>query len=66
MKYCRRLRYMEKPDYYYLKNLFRTVMKQNKFKKDYVYNWDVDKEEMYKTIQIQKTKKFQKKKSKHK
>ena len=40
MKYCKRLRYTEKPDYYYIKQLFRSLFKRKKFKHDYVYDWD--------------------------
>jgi serine/threonine protein kinase len=59
IQYCRRLRYMEKPDYFYLKNLFRTVMKQKRYKNNHKYDWDINKEDMYKTIKIHKNKKFQ-------
>ena len=40
MKYCRNLKYSEKPDYNYLKELF-TKMFKKKYKMDYVYDWDL-------------------------
>ena len=41
LKYCKRLRYSEKPDYYYLKQIFRRLFKKHKFKYDYKYDWDI-------------------------
>jgi len=40
MRYCKRLRYSEKPDYYYVKQIFRNLMKKKKYKYDYEYDWD--------------------------
>ena len=39
MKYCRNLKYSEKPDYCYLKELFSKFF-QKKYKLDYIYDWD--------------------------
>ncbi|ETO02145.1 hypothetical protein RFI_35291 [Reticulomyxa filosa] len=39
MKYCRNLRFEEKPKYAYLRNLFRAVFKKNKLKNDGRYDW---------------------------
>ena len=38
--YTRNLKYEEKPDYNYLKNLFLNLLKNNNFKLDYYYDWD--------------------------
>ena len=43
MKYCKKLRYYEKPDYYYLKQLFRKLFKKKGYKFDYKYNWTINK-----------------------
>ena len=40
MKYVRNLDYEEDPDYFYLKNLFLTVLKDNNWEFDYYYDWD--------------------------
>lgn len=40
IKYCKRLRYSEKPDYNYLKGLFLSLMKKNRYKKDYNFDWN--------------------------
>ena len=40
MKYCKRLRYSEKPDYYYLKGLFTSLMKRKKYKNDLQFDWN--------------------------
>ena len=40
IKYVRNLRYEENPDYFYLKNLFITVLKNNNWELDYYYDWD--------------------------
>lgn len=39
MKYCRNLKYTEKPDYNYLKDLFSKLL-HKKYKLDYIYDWD--------------------------
>ena len=41
MKYCRQLRYIEKPDYNYLINLFVKLMKKKRYIMDYKYDWDI-------------------------
>ncbi len=40
MKYCKELRYCEKPDYFYLKQLFRNLFNRKGFKYDYQYDWN--------------------------
>lgn len=37
--YCRNLRFDEKPDYQYLRRLFREAMQRNGFEYDYQYDW---------------------------
>lgn len=39
LKYCRKLRYTEKPDYFYLKQLFQKLLKRKGYKFDYNYDW---------------------------
>ena len=41
LKYCKRLRYSEKPDYRYLKQIFKNLFKKHNFKYDYKYDWDL-------------------------
>ena len=40
MKYCKRLRYTEKPDYFYLKQIFRSLFKKKKYRFNLNYDWD--------------------------
>ena len=40
--YTRNLKYEQTPDYDYLKNLFRTLLKENNWSFDYYYDWDKD------------------------
>lgn len=40
IKYCRRLRYSEKPDYHYLKGLIHSLIKKKRYKIDYKFDWD--------------------------
>lgn len=40
MRYCKKLRYSEKPDYFYLKQLFRNLFKRKKYIFDYEYDWN--------------------------
>ena len=40
MRYCKKLRYSEKPDYFYLKQLFRNLFNRRKYKFDYNYDWN--------------------------
>lgn len=37
--YCRNLRFDEKPDYQYIRRLFKEAMHRNSFEYDYVYDW---------------------------
>lgn len=39
MTYCRNLRFDEKPDYNYLKNMFKELFTKSGFEMDYVYDW---------------------------
>jgi len=37
--YCRNLRFDEKPDYQYLRRLFKEAMHRNGYEYDYAYDW---------------------------
>lgn len=37
--YCRNLRFDEKPDYQYLRRLFKEAMHRNGYEYDYIYDW---------------------------
>jgi len=37
--YCRNLKFDEKPDYAYLKNLFKDLFQKSEFVSDYIYDW---------------------------
>jgi len=39
LNYCRRLTFVEKPDYDYLKGLFQKVIEREGFKDDGIYDW---------------------------
>eukprot|EP00826_Nyctotherus_ovalis_P047589 TRINITY_DN5493_c0_g1_i5.p1 TRINITY_DN5493_c0_g1~~TRINITY_DN5493_c0_g1_i5.p1 ORF type:complete len:126 (+),score=42.89 TRINITY_DN5493_c0_g1_i5:48-380(+) len=39
MNYCRRLTFVEKPDYEYLKGLFGKVIEREGYKDDGIYDW---------------------------
>ena len=41
MKYCRILRFHQKPDYNLLRNLFIVLFKNNKYDLDYIYDWNI-------------------------
>ncbi len=41
IKYCRILRFLQKPDYDLLRNLFIVLFKNNSYKLDYVYDWNI-------------------------
>ena len=41
MKYCRLLRFKQKPNYDLLKNLFIQLFKKSKFNLDYIYKWNI-------------------------
>lgn len=39
MKYCRELKFEEKPDYTYLRRMFKDLFNQMGYEQDYVYDW---------------------------
>jgi len=41
LKYCRILRFMQKPDYDILRGLFVSLFKKSKYKLDYIYDWNI-------------------------
>ena len=41
MKYCRILRFTQKPDYNLLRNLFIVLFKNEKYNLDYIYDWNL-------------------------
>jgi serine/threonine protein kinase len=41
MKYCRLLRFYQKPDYDLLRNLFIVLFKNRKYDLDYIYDWNI-------------------------
>lgn len=41
LTYCRNLRFDEKPDYAYLRNLFKELASKNGYEMDYVYDWNI-------------------------
>jgi len=41
LTYCRNLRFDEKPDYAYLRNLFKDLAIKNGYDMDYVYDWNI-------------------------
>ena len=40
VEYSKNLKFDEKPDYNYLKNLFLSIMKENELRIEYIYDWD--------------------------
>lgn len=40
LKYVKNLKYYEKPDYYYIKQLFKNLYKRKGYKFDYKYDWN--------------------------
>lgn len=38
------MKFEEKPDYGYIRKLFKDVMKKNGYEYDYVYDWDLRKQ----------------------
>lgn len=41
MKYCRLLRFKQKPDYDLLRNLFISLFQKSNFELDYIYDWNI-------------------------
>ncbi|XP_043284223.1 casein kinase I-like isoform X2 [Venturia canescens] len=41
LKYCRQIRFEEKPDYPYLRQLFRSLFHHETFTYDYVFDWNM-------------------------
>ena len=41
MKYCRSLKFTDKPNYTYLKELFIKLFKKNNYDLDFVYDWNI-------------------------
>jgi serine/threonine protein kinase len=41
MKYCRILRFKQKPDYDLLRTLFIALFKKNQYESDYIYDWNL-------------------------
>jgi hypothetical protein len=41
LNYCRSLRFEERPDYSYLRQLFRTLFHRQGFTYDYVFDWNM-------------------------
>ncbi len=39
MKYCRELKFEEKPDYNYLRRMFKDLFNARGYEMDYVYDW---------------------------
>ena len=39
LTYCRNLKFEEKPDYNYLRKVFKDLMYRNNFENDYNYDW---------------------------
>jgi len=49
LTYCRNLRFDEKPDYAYLRNLLKDLFVRSGFELDYVYDWNIVAEEKKKS-----------------
>lgn len=45
LNYCRALRFDDKPDYSYLRKLFRDLFVREGFQYDYVFDWSVQRAE---------------------
>jgi hypothetical protein len=43
LNYCRNLKFEEKPDYNYLRKLFKDLMNRNGYECDYAYDWVIKK-----------------------
>jgi serine/threonine protein kinase len=46
LNYCRALRFDDKPDYNYLRRLFRSLFRKNGFRFDYVYDWTTKEQQL--------------------
>lgn len=51
LAYCRNLRFDEKPDYLYLRKLFKDLFKKLGYEMDYIYDWNIVAEEKKKKEQ---------------
>eukprot|EP01017_Pseudomicrothorax_dubius_P033808 TRINITY_DN4561_c0_g2_i6.p1 TRINITY_DN4561_c0_g2~~TRINITY_DN4561_c0_g2_i6.p1 ORF type:complete len:364 (-),score=92.94 TRINITY_DN4561_c0_g2_i6:62-1153(-) len=49
LTYCRNLRFEDKPDYAYLKNLFKDLFTRSGYEYDYVYDWNLLSQDKKKT-----------------
>jgi len=45
LTYCRNLRFDEKPDYAYLRGMFKELFTRSGYETDYVYDWNIVAEE---------------------
>ena len=52
LNYCRSLRFEEKPDYSYLRQLIRNLFHRQGFSYDYVFDWNAMKEVITKNLQF--------------
>jgi len=43
LSYCRNLKFEEKPDYNYMRKIFKDLMQRNGFDYDYNYDWLIKK-----------------------
>ena len=41
LTYCRNLRFDEKPDYAYCRNLFKELFVRSGYELDYIYDWNI-------------------------
>ena len=41
LNYCRNLRFDEKPDYTYCRNLFKELFTKSGYELDYIYDWNL-------------------------
>ena len=55
MKYCRVLRFLQKPDYNLLRNLFIVLFNNKKYTLDYVYDWNIVAKEKKKQLNKSKS-----------
>ena len=44
LQYCRNMQFEEKPDYNYLRSLFKTIMTRFNYETDYEFDWILKKE----------------------